>query len=65
MTEIQTDKLNGVAKWQTFHYGKKKEALRVRSFWRKAGTDTRYALCERLGREGRTKYVQVGNLNAS
>ncbi len=60
--EIQTEKLNGVAKGQTFNYGKKKEPLKVLSFCRRAGRGTRYALCERLGRGGRTKYVQVDKL---
>jgi hypothetical protein len=63
MIEIQTDKLNGVARGQTFVYGE--EHLKVLSFHRKAGHDTRYALCERVGRKGQTKYVQVTKLNGS
>jgi len=62
MIEIQTDKMSGVAKGQTFHYGRKKESLKVLAFCRPLGRDTRYALCERVGHKDRTKYVQIDKL---
>lgn len=48
-----------------FVHGEKKEHLRVKSLCQRDPGGPRYALCERVGRKDRTKYVQVTKINAS